>query len=558
MLKKIRIVLAVIFGLLITMLFLDISGVLHRYFAFAAKLQFVPALLALNAVVLIVLVLLTLIFGRVYCSVICPTGIYQDVVAFFARRLKPKKRRRYRYSKPKTVLRWVILVLFVIGIIAGIGVIPALLDPYSMYGRMVAELLSPLYNGINNLIVKALGDGSYTFVETDIWMKSGVSFALALLTLLVIGYLAWRSGRTYCNTICPVGTLLGYLSKLSFLKIQIDPSTCIQCGRCVRDCKASCIDMKQHTIDYSRCVSCFNCIDACRENSIVYTGSWTTNRKVSQTAGNGIENEGGNAGKKIATKVAGQEVNIGTGKAEGKAEGKAVQQVTGKAANSRREFITTSLLIAGTAAELMAQDKKRSMIKFPAVRKERFNRMKPVTPPGSVSRGHLNDTCTACLLCVTKCPEKIIRPSANEYGWEFVMQPTLSFEKGYCRTDCTICSDVCPTDAIKGLTTENKTQTAIGHAVYLRENCVVVRDDVNCDACWRICPTDAISREYRDDGKPYIPPTDNPNASTINLRLVPVIDKDKCIGCGACEYICAARPLAAIHVEGYVTHRLLT
>jgi polyferredoxin len=91
MLKKIRIVLAVIFGLLITMLFLDISGVLHRYFAFAAKLQFVPALLALNAVVLIVLVLLTLIFGRVYCSVICPTGIYQDVVAFFARRLKPKK-----------------------------------------------------------------------------------------------------------------------------------------------------------------------------------------------------------------------------------------------------------------------------------------------------------------------------------------------------------------------------------------------------------------------------------------------------------------------------------
>ena len=123
MLKKIRIVLAVIFGLLITMLFLDISGVLHRYFAFAAKLQFVPALLALNAVVLIVLVLLTLFFGRVYCSVICPTGIYQDVVAFFARRLKPKKRRRYRYSKPKTVLRWVILVLFVIGIIAGIGVI---------------------------------------------------------------------------------------------------------------------------------------------------------------------------------------------------------------------------------------------------------------------------------------------------------------------------------------------------------------------------------------------------------------------------------------------------
>ncbi len=550
MLKKTRVALAVIFGLLITLLFLDVSGVLHRYFAFAAKLQFVPALLALNVVVLVVLVLLTLIFGRVYCSVICPTGIYQDVVAFFARRVKPKKRRRYAYSKAKTVLRWVVLVIFVIGVIAGIGIIPALLDPYSMYGRMVAELLSPLYNGINNLMAKALGDGNYTFVEADIWMKSGVSFALALLTLLVIGYLAWRSGRTYCNTICPVGTLLGYLSKLSFLKIQINPSSCIQCGRCVRDCKASCIDMKHHAVDYSRCASCFNCIDACKDNSIVYTASWTKKRGTGNGEGQDVE--------KIVAKgmanVAGQEVNIGTGKAEGKA----VQQVTGKAPNSRREFITTSLLIAGTVAELRAQEKKRSMIKYPAVRKERFNRLKPVTPPGSVSREHLNDTCTACLLCVAKCPEKIIRPSVNEYGWEFVMQPTLSFEKGYCRTDCTICSDMCPTDAIKGLTAENKIQTAIGHAVYVRENCVVVRDDVNCDACWRICPTNAITREYRDNGKPYVPPADNPNGSTINLRLVPVIDKDKCIGCGACEYICAARPLAAIHVEGYATHRLLT
>ena len=538
MLKKIRVALAVIFGLLITMLFLDISGVLHRYFAFAAKLQFVPALLALNAVVLIALVVLTLIFGRVYCSVICPTGIYQDVVSFFARRLKPKKKRRYTYSKPKNVLRWVMLVIFIIGVIAGIAVIPALLDPYSLYGRMVTELLSPLYNGVNNLLVKASGDRSYTFVTADIWMKSGISFALALLMLLVIGYLAWRNGRTYCNTICPVGTLLGYLSKLSFLKIQIDPSTCNQCGRCVRACKASCVDVRNHTVDYSRCVSCFNCIDMCRNNSVSYTGSWGKKRGANQTVSEREEK----AEKKTVRKVAGEVSDQGVE----------------NASNSRRQFITTSLLIAGTAAELTAQSNRRSMIKYPAVRKERFNRMKPVTPPGSVGREHLNDKCTACLLCVSKCPEKIIRPSVNEYGWEFVMQPTLSFEKGYCRTDCTICSDVCPTDAIKELTKANKTKTAIGHAVYLRENCVVVRDDVNCEACSRICPTNAITRVYRDDGTPYVPPADDPNASTVDLRLVPAIDKEKCIGCGACEYICAARPLAAIHVEGYATHRLLT
>jgi ferredoxin len=98
---------------------------------------------------------------------------------------------------------------------------------------------------------------------------------------------------------------------------------------------------------------------------------------------------------------------------------------------------------------------------------------------------------------------------------------------------------------------------ALGHAIYIRENCIVVKDDVNCDGCWRICPTDAITRKYRDNGDPYTPPSDQPNANTVDLRLVPVVNKDKCIGCGACEYICPARPLTAIFVKGYKKHRIL-
>ncbi len=514
MLRKIRVALAVIFGILITLLFLDISGVLHKYFAFTAEWQFVPALLALNVVVLVALVLLTLIFGRVYCSVICPTGIFQDVVAFFARKIKPRKKRKYTYSSAKTVLRWVILGIFIVGIIAGIAIIPALLDPYAAYGRMVAELLAPVYNGVNNLFVNALGDSNYTFSTTEVWMKAGVSFGLAILTLFIIGYLAWRNGRTYCNTICPVGTIIGYLSKFSFLKIQIDPATCTKCGRCTRDCKASCIDFKNHMVDHSRCVACFDCIDSCRDNSIFYT-------------------------RRLPEKKAPVAVTTDAAPAD----------------NSRRQFFATSLLIAGTAAQLKAQENKRSMIKYPAIRKDRSERSVPVSPPGSGSHGNLNDKCTACLLCVAQCPDKIIRPSVNEYGWTAIMQPTLSFEKGYCRTTCTACTDVCPTDAIQKLLPENKTKVAMGHAVYVRENCIVVKDDVNCDGCWRICPTDAITREYRDGGAAYIEPT-GPDAdtNTVNLRLVPVVNKDKCIGCGACEYICPARPLSAIYVEGYREH----
>ena len=512
MLKKIRVAIAIACFVIIVLLFLDISGVLHKNFAFLAQFQFVPALLALNVVVLVALVALTLVFGRIYCSTICPTGVYQDIVSFFARRIKSRKARRYTYSAAKTVLRLIILAVFIVGVVAGIGIISAILDPYGASGRMVTELLSPVYGAANNFFVTIFGTQSFTFASTEIWMKGLFSFILAVLTLLIVGYLAWRSGRTYCNTFCPVGTILGYLSKFSLLKIRIDPNTCTTCGRCTRDCKASCIDFKNHTVDYTRCVACYNCIDSCKDDSITYSFRKPV-KKQPEIVGVASDNN-----------------------------------------NSRRQFFITSLLMAAAATELKGQEVKRSMIKFPAVRKDRYKRSIPVSPPGSLSHNNLNNKCTACLLCVNQCPDKIIRPSVTEYGWTAVMQPTLSFERGYCRTDCTVCSDVCPTDAITKLTKENKTKVAMGNAVYVRENCIVVKDDVNCDGCWRICPTDAITREYRDGGAPYIPPADKPDANTVDLRLVPMVDKNKCIGCGACEYICPARPLAAIFVEGYETH----
>ena len=515
MLKKMRIALAIACFIVISLLFLDISGVLHKNFAFLAEFQFIPALLALNVVVLVVLAVLTLVFGRIYCSVICPTGVYQDIVSYFARRIKSKKTRRYSFSAAKTVLRIVVLAVFIVGVVAGIGIVSAILDPYGAYGRMVTELVSPVYGAVNNLFAKVLGVQHYTFAPTEIWIKSIFSLVLASLTLLIIGFLAWRSGRTYCNTFCPVGTILGYLSKFSILKLRIDKTSCTMCGRCSRDCKASCIDFKNHTIDYTRCVTCFNCIESCKDGSMTYSIKKVAKKQPLEIVGVSSEN------------------------------------------NSRRQFFITSLLMAASATGLKAQEKKRSMIKFPAVRKDRYKRSIPVSPPGSLSHDNLNDKCTACLLCVNQCPDKIIRPSVNEYGWTAVMQPTLSFERGYCRTDCTVCSDVCPTDAITKLSTGDKTKVAMGHAVYVRENCIVVKDDVNCDGCWRICPTDAITREYRDSGASYLSPAGQPDANTVDLRLVPVVNKDKCIGCGACEYICPARPLSAIFVEGYKKHLAL-
>lgn len=215
MLRKIRITLAILFFAIITLLFLDFTGTIHAWFGWMAKIQFLPAVLALNVGVIVLLIVLTLVFGRVYCSIICPLGVMQDVISWISGRRK-KKKYRFPYSPAKSWLRYGVLALFVIALIAGIGSFVALLAPYSSYGRIANNLFAPIYQWGNNLFAYfAERADSYAFYETSVWIKSLPTFIIATLTFIIIGILAWRGGRTYCNTICPVGTVLGFLSRFS-------------------------------------------------------------------------------------------------------------------------------------------------------------------------------------------------------------------------------------------------------------------------------------------------------------------------------------------------------
>ena len=151
MLRTIRISLALICFTLITLLFLDFTGTLHAWFGWLARIQFLPALLAVDAGIVAALVILTLLLGRVYCSVICPLGVFQDIVAWLGRR--PKRRKLpYSYSPALSWLRYGMLGLFVAALVAGIGSLAALLAPYSAYGRMAANLFQPLWIWGNNLL----------------------------------------------------------------------------------------------------------------------------------------------------------------------------------------------------------------------------------------------------------------------------------------------------------------------------------------------------------------------------------------------------------------------
>ena len=195
--SKIRKILATVFFVLITLLFLDFTGSIHAWFGWMAKIQFLPAVLALNFGVVIALILLTLLMGRIYCSVICPLGVLQDIFGWMGKKVK---KNRYSYSKPMNILRYVMLGVLVVALVAGVGSIAALLAPYSAFGRMASTFLAPVYQWGDNLLATwAESVDSYAFYSVDVWLKGGITFVVALVTLTTLFVLAFKNGRTYCT-----------------------------------------------------------------------------------------------------------------------------------------------------------------------------------------------------------------------------------------------------------------------------------------------------------------------------------------------------------------------
>lgn len=491
MLKRIRRILAAVVLLLVTLLFIDFTGTTQEWFGWLAKIQFLPALLAMNVFVVVALIAATLIFGRIYCSVICPLGIMQDCFAWFG---KKAKRNRYSYSKAKNVWRYTLFGSMVAAIVVGINAVVALLAPYSAYGRIATSFFQPVWVFANNLLADwSAANDNYAFYHVDIWPRNAVVVVVAGVTLVALAIFAWRNGRTYCNTICPVGTLLGFFSRFSLLRPVIDKSKCVNCNLCARNCKSACIDVKNHSIDYSRCVTCFDCIGECSRGAITYRRPSKEERSVESAAN----------------------------------DSKAVDE-------TRRRFMAVSAAVASAAA-VNAVEKTVDGGLAAIEDKKIPERKTRIVPPGAKSLRNLHSHCTSCQLCIAACPNGVLRPSSD---LEHFMQPEASYERGYCRPECTRCSDVCPTGAIKPIDLAEKSSIQVGHAVWVKWNCVPLTDGVECGNCARHCPVGAITMV--DSGKGV---------------KIPTVNVERCIGCGACENLCPARPFSAIYVEGHENHR---
>lgn len=494
MLRKIRITLGSVMFIGLSLLFLDFTGTLHQWLSWMAKVQALEAVLALNVAVIAGLAVLTFLFGRIYCSIICPLGVMQDVFGWLG---KKSKKNRYTFSKEYKWLRYGLLAIFIAGCLAGVGTIIELLAPYSAFGRICTMLLQPLWMLGNNALASiAEHYESYAFYGVDVWMKSLPVFFIALLTLIIIAILAWRNGRTYCNTICPVGTVLSFISRFSLLKIHFDEDKCKNCSLCTKNCKAACIDFKNHKVDYSRCVVCGDCIKSCKFGALSYSRKTSGTSKTGTTSDASVD------------------------------------------ANKRSFLIATALV--STAA--LAQEKKHVDGGLAdIIEKKAPERKTPIVPPGARSLKHMTQHCTGCQLCVSKCPNDVLRPSMDITN---LMQPVMSFEKGYCRPECTRCSEVCPAGAIKLIDKEEKSGIQIGHAVVYPDICLSALGENECGNCARHCPVGAIEMVPSDSEDDLSP-------------SVPAVNENACIGCGACEHLCPVRPLSAIHVEGHEVHKMV-
>jgi polyferredoxin/Fe-S-cluster-containing hydrogenase component 2 len=449
--REVRVVFSIIIMVSFLIIFTggeDVSTYLSSkltVFQFTPSLiKFIYSLSIVSLFGLLFILILTFIFGRVYCSFLCPLGIMQDAFIFLSKKLNRK--RKFHFSKYFERTRYLILTASIVTIILGSAILINLLDPYSIFGRIATNIFKPAIVFANNILASVLEQFDiYAVFHKQLHNIPVIIFITTFVLLTFIFTLSLTYGRAYCNSICPVGTFLGIISKFSLLKISITEEKCNECQLCEYKCKASCIDARNKYIDMSRCINCFDCFNVCKKSAIKY--QFRFSRKTTEKP---------------------EEFNFN---------------------NGRRGFLRF-ILAGGTLFALS--------FPFRNLFRKAFTEDKPdiIIPPGSISIEHFGKTCLGCHLCVSSCPSNVLKPALLKNG---IYQPILDYQQGFCEYDCNTCGKVCPTGAITNLPIEEKKLTQIGEVKLVEDYCVVFQKNQDCGACAEICPTHAVYTVERNN-----------------------------------------------------------
>lgn len=431
--------------------------------------QALPALMACCFIWLLAWAALTLVLGRLYCSTVCPMGTLQDAFMRIFHR-----RDTFHYRQPSNALRRSIVVIVFIAAMLGFPVVTVLIDPAAAFSRVFSMPAAPL-----------LSAAAFSIAGC----------CIALGTLLTAAIVAARCGRRLCNTMCPVGTLMGGIANFAIYRIDINTDKCVGCGHCTAVCRSECIDPSAHTVDTSRCVVCLDCTAECPTGAITLRrGRHRLQMPLMQP---------------IITPP----------------ETAAMDAPSPLKRLDRRSFLTA---VTGLGAlKMLAADTNDTAA------------LNAVVPPGSVERSAFLSRCTGCGICVNSCPSGIIKPSVRELGVRAMLHPVLDFNRGWCLYDCVKCTTVCPAGALEKLSPAAKHKQPIGKARIVATHCIEYTTGKACGICARRCPVQAIK----------LLPVDEHHSTGKNVRRLPEVDFDRCIGCGACHYYCPSTPRAWI-IEG--------
>ena len=425
--KKIKIARIVVSTCLFLLICAAFSGVCY-WAGQGAKLMFFPAFAA-GSLVGILWLVAALFRGRVFCSWGCPLGYIQDITGFLGRKFR---RAKSVPQAPRRFLRYSAGILLLMIFACGLGGLFGFVEPFSVTGRFFNSILRPVFQYVGNTT-------KWWHFSEITPVAGGVMAAGALFMALIAGAAFFRE-RLFCNTLCPVGFMLGLFARMAKFRLKFNEK-CIKCKGCEKVCKAGCIDVEKGFVDSERCVACGNCLAVCPVKGLEGKGSFLPDSQVAEP-------------------------------------------FSGK----RRAFLA-GLAVAGAAGATGVRMKWG-----------KEGKRLPCAPPGAGSIENFNLKCTGCQLCVANCLGKVLTPAALEYGLDGIGQPRMSTVQGFCDPECNNCCTVCPTGALKHLTLAEKKRCRVGMVTYYRNRCVVVTDEESCGACAEHCPTGALDMVPYKDG----------------------------------------------------------
>jgi MauM/NapG family ferredoxin protein len=439
----------------------------------------------------LITVVITLLLGRVWCGWICPMGTLVDWV-HFSSAAKREKNISPRWRAAKQALLVAILAAAVTGNLSLL-----VFDPLAIFTRSLGTVVIPALDraisGIETFFypvsfLSPLIDAIETTLRGPVLPVARAAFSGSVfIALLLAGILALNllADRFWCRYLCPLGGLLGLLSRFAILRPVVGAS-CRACGKCKRVCPVGAIHAeKEYEIIPSECVMCLDCLAACPQSDIGL-------RPVLPPRPSKLE---GTSGISLSRR-----------------------EVLGSMA-----IAAAGVLVAETSVHAKNPD---GML---------------IRPPGAQDEAAFLSRCLRCSECIRTCPTTGLQPALTEAGLAGLWTPHLVSRLGACDYACTTCGQVCPSGAIPLLTQAKKQETIVGVAAVDRNRCLPWSYDTQCIVCEEMCPRP--SKAIRLETVKIKDKT----GREITLQR-PYVLRDECIGCGICENHCPLKGEAAIRV----------